>query len=113
MTYNKDFGLTPTYRYYYYPTTDATLVVRGAVAKFEHEVLVQYDDKTFKDTTIDISLRAQWNRDAGQRYFGRGPRLTRRTMKPTTRRITSSTWPPSARPSLPGRAIGARISPTG
>ncbi len=73
LTYNEDFGPTPTYRYYYYPQTDAALVLRGAVAKFEHEVLAQYDDSTFKDTKIDISLRAQWNRDAGQRYFGRGP----------------------------------------
>ena len=72
LTYNPDFGLTPTYRYYYYPQTDAALVLRGAVAKFEHEVLAQYDDKTFKDTSLDLSLRAQWNRDAGQRYFGRG-----------------------------------------
>ncbi|MCX5795771.1 MAG: BamA/TamA family outer membrane protein [Elusimicrobia bacterium] len=73
LVYNHDFGLAPTYRYYYYPQTDAALVVRGAVAKFEHEVLVQYDDSSFKDTEIDLSLRAQWNRDAGQRYFGRGP----------------------------------------
>ena len=73
LTYNHDFGPTPTYRYYYYPQTDAALVLRGAVAKFEHEVLVQYDDSSFKDTEIDLSLRAQWNRDAGQRFFGRGP----------------------------------------
>jgi outer membrane protein assembly factor BamA len=72
MTYNKDFGPTPTYRYFYYPEDDASFVTRAAVAKFEHEVMAQYDDKTFKDTTIDVSLLAQWNRDASQRYYGRG-----------------------------------------
>jgi outer membrane protein assembly factor BamA len=73
LTYNKYFGFTPTYRYFYYPQADATLVARGSASKFEHEVMAQYDDKTFKDTEFDVSLRAQWNRDSGQRYFGRGP----------------------------------------
>ena len=29
LTYNKDFGLTPTYRYYYYPQPDADFVGRA------------------------------------------------------------------------------------
>jgi outer membrane protein assembly factor BamA len=49
------------------------LAVRAAVAKFEHEIMGQYDDKTFKDTEIGVSLLGQWNRDASQRYYGRGP----------------------------------------
>jgi hypothetical protein len=78
LTYNSDFGPTPTYRYFYYPKDDASLAVRTAVAKFEHEVMGQYDDKTFKDTEISVSLLAQWNRDASQRYYGRGPNSSQR-----------------------------------
>jgi len=73
LTYNKHFGAIPTYRYYYYPASDATLVTRAAVGKYEHEILAQYDDQTFLDTDVDIFGRVQWNTDSGQRFFGIGP----------------------------------------
>jgi hypothetical protein len=73
ITYNKDFKLAPTYRYYYYPQDDATLVARASRAKFEHEVIAQYDDHSFVDTDFDVQGRVQNARDAGQRFFGLGP----------------------------------------
>ncbi|MFA6003822.1 MAG: BamA/TamA family outer membrane protein [Elusimicrobiota bacterium] len=73
LTYNKHFGFIPTYRYYYYPASDSSLVTRAAVGEFEHEVLAQYEDHTLYGTNIDFFSRVQWNADSGQRYFGIGP----------------------------------------
>jgi hypothetical protein len=73
ITYNKYFGAIPTYRYYWYPESDSTLVLRGAVGKYEHEVLGDYQDATLLNTAVDLSLRVQYNTDSGQRFFGFGP----------------------------------------
>lgn len=73
VTANKNFKVTPTYRYYFYPQEDAALVARASAGKFENEVLGQYEDGSFLGTSNDIFLRAQHNVDAGQRFFGFGP----------------------------------------
>ena len=73
LTYNRHFKLTPTYRYYAYPETDATFSARASVGKYEHEVFAQYEDLTPLGTNIPLFARFQWNADAGQRYFGTGP----------------------------------------
>ncbi|MDE2511278.1 MAG: BamA/TamA family outer membrane protein, partial [Elusimicrobia bacterium] len=73
VTYNKDFGVSPTYRYYYYPEEDASFLARVSRAKFEHEVMLEYEDHSFAGTDYDVFLRLQENADAGQRFFGIGP----------------------------------------
>ena len=73
ITYNKDFHLSPTYRYYYYPQEDAAFVGRVSRAKYEHEVMAEYADHSFAGTQLDVLGRVQKNRDAGQRFFGFGP----------------------------------------
>ncbi|MFI5345028.1 MAG: BamA/TamA family outer membrane protein [Elusimicrobiota bacterium] len=73
VTYNKDFKLSPTYRYYYYPQEDASFLARASRAKFEHEVMLQYEDHSFAGSDKDVFLRLQENADAGQRFFGIGP----------------------------------------
>ena len=73
LNYNKDFGLSPTYRYYYYPEEDAAFVGRVSRAKYEHEVMTEYSDHSFAGTQLDVLGRFQKNRDAGQRFFGLGP----------------------------------------
>ncbi|MDD5630189.1 MAG: BamA/TamA family outer membrane protein, partial [Elusimicrobia bacterium] len=73
ITYNKYFGPVPTYRYYWYPESDSTLVLRGAVGKYEHEVLGEFQDYSFRGTEVDLAVRVQYNVDSGQRYFGFGP----------------------------------------
>jgi hypothetical protein len=73
ITYNKNFGAIPTYRYYWYPESDSTLVLRGAVGKYEHEVLGEYQDASVFDTAVDLAVRTQYNTDSGQRFFGVGP----------------------------------------
>ena len=77
VTYNKNFVVTPTYRYYFYPHEDAALIARASVGKYENEVLGQYEDGSFLGSTFDIFLRAQHNVDAGQRFFGFGPDSSR------------------------------------
>jgi len=72
-TYNRHFGPDVTYRYYAYPQEDASLVLRGDLSKYEHEVLAQYEDASFWDTDFDFSLLGHYNVDGGQRYFGVGP----------------------------------------
>ena len=73
LTYNKDFKLTPTYRYYYYPQEDANLVAIVSRGKYEHEVMTEYEDRSFLGTTYDVMLHFDKNRDAGQRFYGFGP----------------------------------------
>ena len=73
LTYNAYFGPIGTYRYYLYPQDDSSLVVRGAIGKYEHEALAQFDDASFWGTDLDLSLRLWQNIDSGQRFFGVGP----------------------------------------
>jgi hypothetical protein len=68
LTYNKNFQLIPTYRYYWYPQEDATFVGRASYSKFEREALGQYEDGSVAGTDFDIFVRLQYNVDAGQRY---------------------------------------------
>ena len=72
LTYNKDFKLSPTYRYYFYPQEDASFLARFSRAKYEHEAMLQYEDHSFADTPYDVFIRLQENADAGQRFFGIG-----------------------------------------
>lgn len=73
VTYNKNFSVTPTYRYYFYPQEDAALIARASVGKYENEVMGQYEDGSFRGGESDLYLRVQHNVDAGQRFFGFGP----------------------------------------
>lgn len=73
LTYNRVFGLSPTYRYYYYPQDDATFMARLSRAKFEHEVMLQYEDHSFAGTDYDVFGRVQQAADSGQHFFGLGP----------------------------------------
>lgn len=73
LTYNKDFKLSPTYRYYYYPEDDAAFVGRVSRAKYENELMAEYSDHSLFGTDYDVLGRLQKNRDAGQRFFGLGP----------------------------------------
>ena len=73
LTYNKNFSVVPTYRYYYYPQEDAALIMRGSAAKYENEILGEYEDGSFLGTQIDLRGRVQYNTDAGQRFYGFGP----------------------------------------
>ncbi len=73
LTYNRTFKLIPTYRYYYYPHDDASLIVRASVSRYEREALGEYIDRGFAGTEHDVLLRFQYNVDAGQRFYGFGP----------------------------------------
>jgi hypothetical protein len=73
VTYNKEFQLSPTYRYYYYPTEDASFLARVSRARFENEGMLQYEDHSFAGTAYDVFARLQENTDAGQRFYGFGP----------------------------------------
>lgn len=73
VTYNKNFSVVPTYRYYFYPQEDASLILRGSAAKYENEALGEYEDGSFLGTQIDLRGRVQINTDAGQRFYGFGP----------------------------------------
>jgi hypothetical protein len=73
ITYNRNFKFVPTYRYYWYPQEDASLVARGSASKYESEAMGQYDDSGVLGTEYDVMLRVQYNQDAGQRFYGFGP----------------------------------------
>ncbi|HVE12524.1 MAG TPA: BamA/TamA family outer membrane protein [Elusimicrobiota bacterium] len=78
LTYNKNFGVTPTYRYYYYPEPDAALEARSSIGKYEKEAMAEYNDASFLGSKSDFGARVQYNVDAGQRFFGLGPNSPKR-----------------------------------
>jgi len=73
LTYNDVFGWTPTYRYYYFPNPESSLVARGSYSRYEHEGFGSYQDQRFLDRDVDVNFMAQLNADASQRFFGIGP----------------------------------------
>ncbi|OGR82688.1 MAG: hypothetical protein A3J74_01715 [Elusimicrobia bacterium RIFCSPHIGHO2_02_FULL_57_9] len=73
LTYNSNFFITPTFRYYYYPAPDETLNIRGSFARYEREAMGEWEDQTFLERDIDFSMRIQYSIDASQRFFGIGP----------------------------------------
>ncbi len=73
LTYNADFGLEPTYRYYYYPTSEASFSLRASEGKYEREAMTEYSDRHVFGTPYDVFLRFHYNVDAGPRFYGLGP----------------------------------------
>lgn len=73
LTYNHNFKIIPTYRYYFYPQDDATFVGRASYSRFEREALGEYEDGSIFGSDIDVFARLQYNVDAGQRFYGFGP----------------------------------------
>ena len=73
VTYNHNFQITPTYRYYFYPSDDATVMARGSIGKYEHEAMADYQDRSFAKTKYDFVARVQYNVDAGGHFYGLGP----------------------------------------
>lgn len=74
ITYNQIFGPIPTYRYYYYPTDDSSLILRGSLStQEEREALGQFEDSNFLDKGIDLYLKVQYNADGAKRFYGLGP----------------------------------------
>lgn len=73
LTYNDNFGLTPTYRYYFYPAMDSTVMARGSIGRYESEAMIQFEDNSLLGTPFDFYGRLQYNVDASRRFFGIGP----------------------------------------
>ncbi len=72
MTYNQYFGWEATYRYYYFPTSNASFTAIGTAGKYENEALLEYKDTHIKNTNADVDFRLHKNVDASGRFFGIG-----------------------------------------
>ena len=74
LTYNRTFRVTPTYRFYYYPTRDAALHAEASYSQVSDRNLeVEYDDYAFLGHPFIGSLKVQYNVDGSNRFFGIGP----------------------------------------
>lgn len=74
LTYNPTFKTNFTYRYYYYPTKDSTLMLRGAISQVvEKELFAQYDNSNLFGRLGEAGVKLQYNVDASNRFFGFGP----------------------------------------
>ncbi len=79
LTYNPTFKTNFTHRYYYYPTKESTLMVRGAISQvLERELFVQYDNANVFGGNEEAGIKAQYNADASNRFFGVGPTTSKR-----------------------------------
>jgi outer membrane protein assembly factor BamA len=48
-------------------------MARGSMAKYEHEAMGHFEDRSFAGTRYDLVSRVQYNCDAGGHFFGVGP----------------------------------------
>jgi len=74
VTYNKTFLWIPTYRYYWYPTNESSLLLRGSASQQkERELMGHFLDGDFLERDIDVELKLQFNVDGSKRFYGFGP----------------------------------------
>lgn len=72
LTYNRIFGVTPTFRYYYYPHSDAQLFVIGSKSTTTNErETVRYIDPHWADF-IYVKVEVTHEIDGSNRFFGIG-----------------------------------------
>ncbi len=74
VDYNPIFGVTGTYRYYFYPKPDASFAARAALSQVvEHEVMARGDDLSFQGSRFRVGGKGSWNVDGSNRFYGIGP----------------------------------------
>lgn len=73
-TYNRFFGWTGTYRYYYYPKPDSSLVLRASASQVvNREAYAKFEDFSFLRGNCFLSLKGVYDVDGSGRFFGLGP----------------------------------------
>jgi outer membrane protein assembly factor BamA len=74
ITYNKTFGVTPTYRLYYFPTPVSELIARVSYSTtVNRDAVLQYTDPNLFDRGDYLLARIFFFRDGSERFFGFGP----------------------------------------
>ena len=74
LTYNHIFGVTPTWRYYYYPDAYSQIFTRAAYSQFTNrDLTLEYKNSRFSQKHLSVDTRFQYFREGSNRFFGLGP----------------------------------------
>lgn len=91
MTYNKDFGFIPTYRFYYYPTKLSSVEARTSYSSDgEREIYAFYQNQDLPlwDRATSFYVRTQYNVDGSERFYGVGPNTPQSAQSNYTEHVT-------------------------
>lgn len=92
-TYNGIVGVTPTYRYYLYPTDKSDYEFRTSWSSVEEKELVgEFEDADFLGKGVLVHGKLQYNVDASGRFFGLGPDAARAAEANFTRKTFQYDW---------------------
>ena len=74
VTHNPVFRTIPTYRYYYYPTANSALNLRGSISQLaDRELMADFEDMDFLGRGLVVAGRVQYNVEGSMRFYGIGP----------------------------------------
>lgn len=93
LTYNDIFKVTPTYRYYLYPTDRSTYEFRSSYSTIaDREIFAQIEDLDFLGKSVAVHGEVHFNVDGSGRFFGYGPSSARNAETNFTRRTVEYNW---------------------
>lgn len=93
LTYNGIFRITPTYRYYLYPTDKASYEFRSSYSTVvDREIFGQMEDQDFLGKKVAVHAEAHYNVDGSGRFFGYGPNSARSAETNFTRQTIQYSW---------------------
>ena len=93
LTYNDIFKVTPTYRYYRYPTDKSAYEFRASYSMVEdREILAEMEDLDFLNKDIALHADFHYNVDGSGRFFGLGPDSARTAESNFSRKTMEYAW---------------------
>lgn len=93
LTYNGIVGVTPTYRYYLYPTDTSDYEFRASWSSVEEKELIgEMEDGDFLGKGFLVHGKLQYNVDASGRFFGTGPDAPKAAEANFTRKTFQYDW---------------------
>ncbi|MBI5596490.1 MAG: BamA/TamA family outer membrane protein [Elusimicrobia bacterium] len=93
LTYNNIFKVTPTYRYYRYPSDKAAYEFRASYSMVEdREILGEMEDLDFLGKGAAVHGEVHYNVDGSGRFFGLGPDSARTAESNFSRKTMNYSW---------------------
>jgi outer membrane protein assembly factor BamA len=74
LTYNPNFGVTPTYRFYYYPAPSSQIQALASYSTTANrQAQLQWINPNAFGGSDYVDALVEWDRDGSQRFYGFGP----------------------------------------
>ena len=77
VSYNKHFGVTGSYQYYYFPSHVTTVSAFASQSQYwNRAATAEFDTRHLDGTGVPFDGRAEYSRDGSKRFYGLGPATT-------------------------------------